>query len=148
MGTLKQLIEKNLDLDYIKRNITILVHNPLYVIGVWFYEKGTGAFNYSSSKEGHSDDPKFNNINKSSEKLIRGRLIKYEDKIICVAYLDPEVSMVNRLSERLLVDLKYRCEYASKQKVNYILDDSGEILLESKKIDEINKELEKRLKGK
>ena len=145
---IKKLVEENLNLDYLKRNIAVLAHNSRYIIGVWFYERGTGVFDYSDSKEGHSDDPKFNFINKSSNNLIRGRLLKYENLVICVVYLDPEISMVNRVSERLLIDLKYRCEYASKQTVDYIFSDSGETLLESKKIDAINEEFKNRLNKK
>ena len=130
----EKLIEEDL-VGYIKGKAFILVHNPLYYQGSWYYQLGTGDFIYSTSPKGHLDDPAFDRLIGKPNK-IRGRVAQYGGIIFVVIYLDPDLSSVTHLSEKVLLDIKYRIEAVSGKIVDYIFDDSGNTLQERKIIDE------------
>ena len=117
-------------LKWIRKNPGILAHNERFVIGVWYYGIGSGRFKLSASKQGHTDDPELGDFREvlPGEKLLRGRVIDYEGMIVCVVYLDP--ANLSRLPETILLDLKFRCEQGLGKKIDYVLSDSGEVLLE------------------
>lgn len=134
MDSLFDKLKESDDLAYIKRNPIIIAHNSDYVIGVWNYEVGSGRFEYSKEKIGHHDDPSltFHNDDTIRKNMIRGRLIDFKGIIFCIIYLDSTLSHITQISQSGVLDIKYKCERASKRTVDYVLSDSGETLLDEK----------------
>jgi hypothetical protein len=124
----------------LKRRTIFIAHNNDYLLGCWWYEIGTGRFEMLKGKTSHTD-PESKMLTTSTKPLLRGRVINYKGKIVCVVYLDPSASPIAKVSESLAMDIKQRCEESLDVVLDYMLSDSGEVLLEKRVIDMINLEL-------
>lgn len=115
------------------RQILDLIHNPQYVLGVWWYEIKNRNLKYFNANEvsGHGDD-KFKEFLEASSKryLEKGRVFKYNNKIVLLVYSTGFGKTT--LSGDELLTLLNKIEKILGQDVSEIINDRGENLLERK----------------
>lgn len=130
-------------LEWIKNNASSISHSGRFYTGLWWYALGSGGvFDYSDKTIRHLDFEAFPRfmplIKKAIEtnnftQFVRGRLVDCDGIVFVLIYTDPSSNTVHKFSESLLLDIKQRCEQESGKKVDLIVDESKNVLLEGKK---------------
>jgi len=122
------------------RQILDLIHNPQHVIGVWWYEIKNRELKYFNANEvkGH-DDKQFDEFLKNSSKryLEKGRVFKYNNKIVLLVYSTGFGKTTLNGDE--LLTLLNKIEKILGQDVSEVINDRGENLLERKIVERLLK---------
>jgi hypothetical protein len=97
------------------------------VIGIWWYDKRTGNLEYSDKALGHLDNIfKIRHLAKLGD-TVRGRLLLINNYCYLIIYrsVDQNISfdVVNKIKEKI--------QKTSKNSINYVIDDDGNVIHES-----------------
>lgn len=111
-------------------------HEEDYLIGIWWYQLGTGICEYSTKAVNHSEFKYFPDISSEKEKGLdivnrwaRGRLIKKDHFVYLIVY----VGMIDyQFTQAIISDIKYKVQHASKIRIDRVVDEDGYLLQERK----------------
>ena len=122
--------------EVIVPKIVALAHKDENVMGVFYYNANDKQLIYSDEYKSHAEYPDHDTLVNlpSSIMLLRGRIVKADDKVVAMIYLagderDP--------SQAQIADMLHQIVRKTGFPIEYVVDDMGRSLLSEKVLEEL-----------
>lgn len=112
-------------LELLLKDAFNISQNKQNVIGIWWYDIRTKELQYSETARGHLDNQfTLNQLAKNDKNIVRGRLVRVNNKNYLIIF--------NKISPFNTYTLRSKIEDESRKLVDFVVDDEGYSLQESK----------------